>query len=116
MERLSFLLDEHVPRIFANVLASRGFDVTSVRERFGQQSVDEAILAESANENSVVVTNDRDFVRLSTECDHGGIVIYTDRTLLIANPLAATEGIAAIDRYYSPDEMRNVVEWLDNWI
>ena len=115
MERLSLLVDEHVPRVFTNALRSTGFDVTTAQERYGEESVDSSIFEDCAVEGVVIVTNDRDFVRLADERDHAGIVVYTDRRFLLDEPLAAAGAIAEIDRYYSPDEMRNTVEWLDNW-
>lgn len=113
--RLSLLADEHVPRVFVGVLRSNGFDVTTAQDRYGQESVDESMLDDCAEEGRVVVTNDRDFVRLADERDHAGIVLYTDWQFLLDNPVAAAEGLVAIDRHYTTDELRNAVEWLDNW-
>lgn len=115
MDRLSLLADEHVPRVFTNVLRSNGFDVTTAQERYGQESVDASIFADCADEGMVVVTNDRDFVHLADERDHAGVIIYTDRRFLLNDPLDAAGAIAEIDRYYSSETIRNTVEWLDNW-
>lgn len=115
MGRLSLLVDEHVPRVFTGVLRSTGFDVTTAQEQYGQESVDSSILDGCAEGGTAVVTNDRDFVRLAGERDHAGVIVYTDRRFLLDDPLAAAEAIAEIDRYYAPDELRNTVEWLDNW-
>ncbi len=115
MERLSLLVDEHVPRVFTGVLRSNGFDVTTAQERYGQESVDESIFEDCADEGMVVVTNDRDFVRLADERDHAGVIIYTDRRFLLDDPVDAAGAITKIDRYYTSEEIRNVVEWLDNW-
>ncbi len=41
--------------------------------------------------------------------------MYTDHRFLVAEPMIAVEAVAEIDRYYSPGEMINTVEWLDNW-
>lgn len=115
MGRLSFLLDEHVPRVFRTVLSSKGFEIITAQERFGQQSVDASLLEAAREEDFVIVTNDRDFLALSDDHNHAGIILYTDRSLLLDDPVGAVEAIAAIDRYYAPEEMYNVVEWLDNW-
>lgn len=115
MERLAFLVDEHVPSVFTAVLEANGYDVVRVTDRLGQRSDDEQILRLGDVEELVVLTNDRDFVELASTADHAGIVLYTDRTLLIGDPVGSTETISAIDRFYSPPEMRNTVEWLDNW-
>lgn len=115
MARLRFLADEHVPRVFTNVLRSNGFDVLTAQEWHGQENVDHRLLEDCASEGIVVLINDRDFVRMADENDHAGIVMYTDRRFLVAEPMIAVEAVAEIDRYYSPGEMRNTVEWLDNW-
>lgn len=101
--------------MFTGVLRSNGFDVTTAQERYGQESVDTSILSDCADEGLVIITNDRDFVRLADECDHAGVIVYTDRRFLLDDPVEAAEAIAEIDRYYSPKEIRNTVEWLDNW-
>ena len=115
MGRLALLADEHVPRVFTNALRSTGFDVKTAQERYGQETVDSSIFEACDVEGRVVITNDRDFVRLADERDHAGVVLYTDRRFLLDDPLAATEAMVAIDRYYSAGEIRNTVEWLDNW-
>lgn len=94
---------------------SERVDVVRVTDRLGQRSDDGQILQLGNQEGLVVLTNDRDFVELASTVDHGGIVLYTDRTLLIGDPVGSTEAISAIDRFYSPVEMQNIVEWLDNW-
>ncbi|WP_254543674.1 DUF5615 family PIN-like protein [Halomarina pelagica] len=113
MTRLAFLVDEHVPRVFTTSLRSSGFEATTARERYGERSNDRTILDDCRREEMVVVTNDRDFVRMGDE--HAGIVMYTDRTLLLDAPLEAVEAITRINRYYTPAEIRNTVEWLDDW-
>lgn len=115
MGRLSFVADEHVPRVFTHALGSSGFDVTTAQERYGQESVDRSILVGSTDEGRIVLTNDRDFVRIADDHDHAGILMYTDRRFLVDQPTAAVEAIGRIDRHYTTDEIRNRVEWLDNW-
>lgn len=115
MSRLSFLADEHVPRVFTHSLRSNGFSVTTAQEKYGEESIDQSILQESAAEETVVLTNDRDFVRMADDYDHAGIIMYTDRRFLIDQPTTAVEAVARVNRYYSPDEIRNQVEWLENW-
>lgn len=112
---LSVLLDEHVPSVFANALVSNDFEATTAQKRYGQESIDRSILDDCADEGLVVITNDRDFVRLADGHDHAGIIMYTDRRVLLDTPLNAVEAVRRIERYYAPEELRNVVEWLDNW-
>lgn len=115
MAKFSVLADEHVPSVFTTTLRSNGFDVTAAQARYGQGSVDATILDDCENEGLVVLTNDRDFVRMADERPHAGVVIYTDRRFLLEEPIEAVEAFARIARHYTPDEMRNSVEWLDNW-
>ena len=89
MERLSLLVDEHVPRVFTGALRSTGFDVTTAQERYGQESVDSSILDDCAETVTVVLTNDRDFVRTADERDHAGVVMYTDRRFRLDDPTNA---------------------------
>ena len=115
MERLSLLVDEHVPRVFTGALHSTGFDVTAAQDRYGQESVDSSILDDCAETGTVIITNDRDFVRMADECDHAGVVMYTDRRFLLDDPMNAAGALVELNRYYSEDGLHNPVEWLDNW-
>ena len=115
MERLSLLVDEHVPRVFTGALRSTGFDVTTAQERYGQESVDSSILDDCAETGTVVLTNDRDFVRTADERDHAGVVMYTDRRFRLDDPTNPAGALVEMNRYYSKDGMANTVEWLDNW-
>lgn len=63
----------------------------------------------------MLVTNARDFLGLADDHDHAGIVLYTDRAFLLNRPSQAVEAMRRIDRHYSVEEIRNTVEWLDNW-
>lgn len=115
MPRLPLLVDEHVPSVFTNALRSSGFDVSTAQERFGQESVDKEILRGCAETGTVLVTNDRDFLPLADGYDHAGVVLYTDRAFLLNRPSKAVEAMRCVDRHYRSEELRNVVEWLDNW-
>jgi hypothetical protein len=55
MERAAVLTDEHVPSVFTSVLDSREFDVVTVRERYGQGSIDATIIDDCADESRIVV-------------------------------------------------------------
>lgn len=116
MARLAFLADEHVPRVFLTTLRSSGYTVERAQDRYGQHSVDETIIDDCRDAGLIVLTNDRDFVRLGTERDHSGIVMYTDRNRLLDAPLKAVEAVDRMNRYYSPDSIAGQIEWLDNWL
>jgi len=116
MGELRFLADEHVPRVFVNTLRSNEFEAEVAHERYGQGADDEAILADSTETGLVVLTNDRDFVRLDADTEHAGIVLYTDIDFLRNSPLEAVEAVARIDRHYGVSGIRDTVVWLDEWV
>lgn len=80
-------------------------------ENTGQD--DKAHLARSEKRGLVVLTNDDDFVRLSREHSHAGIVYYNDQD---HEPGMFVTGIRRIDRYFEPEEMADHIEWLENWL
>lgn len=61
----------------------------------------------------MLLTNDRDFVSLGKEVDHSGIVIYVAREL---SPGPFVRGIRRVDRQFTPQTMRNNIEWLEDWL
>ncbi|MDL5362666.1 DUF5615 family PIN-like protein [Halalkalicoccus sp. NIPERK01] len=61
----------------------------------------------------VVLTNDDDFVRLARDRSHAGIVYYERQTLA---PKEFLRAIRQIDGFFTPDEMRGHIEWLDGWL
>ncbi|CCQ35817.1 uncharacterized protein Nmlp_1618 [Natronomonas moolapensis 8.8.11] len=113
MAQLSFLADEHVKRSYIHALRGNGVDVVAVIEgdRTGQK--DDVHLQRSSQRNLVVVTNDDDFVRLAQKQSHTGIVFYSEQN---HDPSDFVTAIRRIDRFFSPDDMRNHVEWLENWL
>ena len=49
----TFLLDEHVGRMFERVLTERGYDVEQAKDRFGERTSDSELL-EWCHENKVI--------------------------------------------------------------
>ena len=115
MGRLRFLADEHVPSLFVSSLRSNGFEVAMAQEVYGHGTADEDLMADCADSGYIVLTHDRDFVRLADERDHAGALVYDSPLVLVEDPLAATEAAVRIDDYYDHDEFEGVVEWLDGW-
>lgn len=116
MGRFRLLADEHVPRIFVTVLKSNGFEIETVQERFGQRTDDAQILEFCSRADRVVLTNDRDFLKLAGAVDHAGVILYSDWSVLLDNPQAATKAIGDIARAYPDGDLSNRVEWLEGWI
>lgn len=102
--------------MFTNTLRSKGFEVERAQARYGQRSIDRSVLDDCAENGFVILTQDRDFVRLADDHEQGGVVMYTDSRSLLESPLEAVEAIERIDRHYDAEEIRDVVEWLDNWM
>lgn len=113
MDRLPLFTDENVPRVFATTLRSSGFHVETAHEQYGENTLDPDLLAECAADELVLVTNDRDFVEYAEQMDHAGIIIYTNQAL---SPGVFVRGVTRIDRQFSPEEMQDNVEWLEQWL
>ena len=113
MAQLSFLADEHVKRSYVHVLRANGFEVIAVAEGDATGLRDDIHLKRSSDERLVVLTNDDDFVRLAQEQPHTGIVFYSEQN---HDPSDFVAGIRRIDRFLSPGDMRNHIEWLENWL
>src|SRR5687767_3461150 len=78
---LSGYADEHVKWAITDGLRRRGMDVVTVQER-GQNETDDEILLELAStEGRLMLTNDKDFLKLHAlwvagSRDHSGIVYW----------------------------------------
>ena len=73
MDRLSFLLDEHVSRAVAQALRRREIDVLTAGEAGLLGAPDADYLARSRDTGRVLVTHDSDLLRLHQEQEHAGI-------------------------------------------
>lgn len=114
---MSFLTDEHVPRVFVTALRSNGYRVVRANEEFGQATDDEQLLRYCATQGHVLITNDKkDFGgRIGTTVDHAGIVIYTDANYLRDEPEDAVRTLDRVLSYYPRHELANELVWLDQW-
>ncbi|EMA36746.1 DUF5615 family PIN-like protein [Halococcus hamelinensis] len=108
-----FFADEHVPSAVTATLRSNGYTVITAQERYGRESVDEALLEECAHDGLVVLTNDRDFIELDDEIEHAGIVVYTTPN---PNPSEFAVAIERVERFFAADELANQLVWLENWL
>lgn len=59
-----FLIDENVPDGVARAIAARGHEVRLVREHLVAGTPDEVVAAAAADIDAIIVTSDRDFVRI----------------------------------------------------
>lgn len=77
--RLRFHLDENMNPVLAVGLRQRGVDVTTSAEMGLLSATDEEQLAFASRQSRVLVTHDRDFLRLAAhEATHAGIA-YCDQ-------------------------------------
>lgn len=113
MARLAFHADEHVPQAVVSALRSNGYTVGTATEEPGSETVDTELLARCADEGRVLITNDRDFVELSSTIDHAGIILYSTQGL---PPGEFARGIRRIDRQFGPEAVRNTIAWLEEWL
>ena len=64
-EEICILLDEHVSRVFENVLSQRGYIVEQAKDRFGEETEDKDLLVWCDENDAMMVTNNAvDFVSL----------------------------------------------------
>jgi predicted nuclease of predicted toxin-antitoxin system len=80
---IRYFTDEHVPTVIANGLRKRGVDVLTVSEAGLLGTEDEDLLAFAREERRVIVTQDRDFLRLAAQAaDHPGVTFASqDRSI-----------------------------------
>ena len=113
MGELSFLADEHVDRAFVTGLQANGFEVAVVGEDYPTGEDDVTLLDVCEEQDLVLLTNDRDFVRLGQQQPHPGVVIYTSQGVAVGDFVGA---IRRIDDHFSPESMREQVVWLTQWL
>jgi predicted nuclease of predicted toxin-antitoxin system len=113
MDRLAFLVDEHVDRAYVRALRSNGYSVGMPGDDYEAGMTDEAVLGVCHERGRVLVTNDRDFARLHHIHDHAGIVLYTEQTRTVGEVVGAIRGV---DGQFSPDGIRDRLVWLDQWM
>jgi predicted nuclease of predicted toxin-antitoxin system len=112
MGRLAFCTDEHVPHAFLTTLQSNGFTVVDAAAEHGGTQ-DGALLDWCSKEGYVLISNDRDFAKLTQSREHAGLIVYTTQTL---SPGEFVRGIRRIDRQFTPDSIVDTVCWLDGWV
>ena len=56
---MSFLTDEHVPRVFITTLRSNGYEVVRAKDVFGEATDDEELLRYAGKNGFVLVTHDK---------------------------------------------------------
>ena len=107
---IRFHLDENCNRAIADGLRRRGIDATTTPEAGLVAATDEAQAAYASAVGRVLVTQDRDLLRLhAAGMSHLGIVYCEKDTLGIGEILS---GLVLIWEVYDPEEIAGRVEYL----
>lgn len=109
MSELRFQLDEHIPRAVAEGLRRRDIDVATISEAKLRGASDEDVLAHSLQEQRVLVTQDKDFLRLHGRRRHAGIVYSSQSARSIGELIT---GLLFLYDLLSPEEMADEVQFL----
>lgn len=115
MPRFPLLTDENIDGPVVEGLRQRGWDLASVHEVFGQRSVDETIFAHAAEQGRVLVSTDKDCLRIArrwAEAIRPFRMVYWDQfehqRVHVPHFLAAFEALAE-----RPDAFAAWLEYLD---
>lgn len=110
MARISFLLDEHIPRAVADALRRRGITVFTAADAALLGARDDEYLRQALIRSSVVVTHDSDFLRLHQDGhQHAGIAFAEQGTRRIGELVA---GLILIYELLEANEMEGRLEFL----
>ena len=108
-KRITFYMDEHVPRVVTDGLRRRGVGVLTAQEANMMGASDSEHLEIAAKKGYVVFTHDADFLRLhAAGASHSGIVYVPQQT-----PVGAiVRGLMVIYELLSSEEMIGRVEFI----
>ena len=109
MAKPRFYTDEHISKAVVAALRTNGVDVLTVPEAGTMGMSDEDHLQKAAGDGRVLVTQDRDFLRLAAAgMNHAGIA-YASQSLTVGE---LVRGLMLIHQVLSTDEMNDHVEHL----
>ena len=110
VKKIKFHLDENAPNAIADGLKRRNIDVTTTYEADLISLLDEEQLRFAANQNRVIFTQDRDFLRLHyAGFSHSGIAYCIKGSRSIGEIL---RGLILIWEVLKPEDMIGKVEFL----
>ena len=109
LPRLRFRLDEHLTHAIAHALRRQGVDIVTAAETETVGLPDDRLLALCLAEGRVLVTNDKDHLRLHEEgTPHAGIVFSAHRARSTGEMVAFLLLAAYV---IPPEEIANNVEF-----
>ncbi len=107
---MRFHLDENVDRAIADGLKRRGIDVTTSNDAQLLGAADEKQIAFAQQNQRVIVTHDRDLLRLSgLGMSHAGIVYCPPASRTVGQ---IVRGLLLIHECLSESDMRGRIEYL----
>ena len=110
-QSLRYYLNEHMPVVIARELMRRGIDTVTVKGLELRGDSDENHLALATQLGRCICTMDDDYVKLAKSgINHAGIVIGTRKDRRAIGTWVRF--LIWMHGRYSPDEMRNHVEYL----
>jgi predicted nuclease of predicted toxin-antitoxin system len=110
MSELRFYLDENVSSEVADALRTRGIDVLTTPAAGNIEAKDHEQLAFALAEERVLVTQDRDFLRLDSQgIEHSGIVYWKPQS---RNIKYIIRELLRIHRDLSAEVLKNHIEFL----
>ena len=116
LEKIKLYIDEDLTDSLSVALRSRGYDVISAHEINMRGKTDEEQLEYSTKNNRVILTrNIKHYVNLQREYFKNGL---SHNGIVVTDYLPFKELIRRINRFLNeklPDEMRNRLEWLQNY-
>ena len=117
-ETVKILCDEHVSRVFEQVLRERGYTVIQAKDKFGTK--DESLLRWCGENDTLLLSNNaRDFEALHRSVKHAGVLLYYDTNLPDADPEGLARAVEAVIEQYGTteitDEIVDIGEWYE-WL
>lgn len=110
MTSLKFYLDENVANDVATGLRTRGINVLTTAEAGNKGIPDTEQLAFALSEIRVIVTHDRDFLRLSNQgMSHAGMAYCAKQSRTVKQML---QRLLAIYQAITAEEMMNYIEFI----
>ena len=59
------------------------------------------------------MTNDTDFLSISDQYEHAGVIMFTDQTMDVAT---FVRGMKRIERFVPANSRAGVIIWLNEWV
>ena len=109
MAKPRFYTDEHISKAVVAALRTSGVDVLTVPEAGTLGASDEEQLQRATGDGRVLVTQDRDFLRLAASGMHHAGIAYASQNRTVGE---LVRGLLLIHDVLSTDEMNDHVEHL----